>query len=642
MLLLRISPHLAIFSPLSPKIYHNDLSFFLFILGMLFRHLLFLFFLVLSFPQTGKTEDFLEPQQAFQLSTQLNADHQLRLDFTIAPEYYMYKERFNLRAYGEDPILIEEVNKTPLALEQGKIKYDPTFDKELEIFQHQTSFNIDLKPFLPAQAITLEINAQGCAEAGLCYPPMYYYIPLIPTSQGYEIALPKTKDQHSLIEAELEPMSFEKTTSSIDILNAADTDIAQWLQQAQLWHVLLMVFVLGLALSFTPCVLPMLPILFSLLVGTKEASKTHRFRLSLLYVLGSSIVYTALGIAAASLGAALSQWIQQAWVIGLFAIFLIIFALAMFGAYTFQLPSRFQSYLNTWLNRLPAGKMGASVLMGMISALICGPCVAAPLAGILLFISQTGDIALGGVVLFVLAWGQGVSLLLLGLGSHTLLPHAGAWMNTIKHLCGLLLLGVALWMISPFIPSLLSMLLWAGLAIGFAFIVGSFRTYTPRPNLSTLFVRGLGWGAMIWAILIIIGASFGARSVLHPLAWHNTTHTSFERIQSLHELQTILSQTEEVVLLDFYADWCISCIEMEKFTFSDPEVKTLLNKMRLLQVDVSNNTPEDRELLKAFRLFGPPAIIFFDSHGQENQGVRVIGFQDATRFKRHLEKVLKP
>ncbi len=278
--------------------------------------------------------------------------------------------------------------------------------------------------------------------------------------------------------------------------------------------------------------------------------------------------------------------------------------------------------------------------MGMLSALICGPCVAAPLAGILLFISQTGDITTGGLILFVLAWGQGASLILLGSSSGALLPRAGMWMNTVKQVCGLLLFAAALWMVSPLLPTWLPMVLWAALALAFAYIIGTFRNYQSRSFVNIL-LKLLGWLAVAWAIMLCIGLAMGSRSVLHPLKVSSSSdHVQFTRISALDELKGILAKTDKPVLLDFYADWCISCLEMEKFTFTDTHVQGLMNQMQLLQVDVTKNTAQDRELLKAFKLFGPPGIIFFDKKGQENRAIRVIGFQNAERFSQNLEKAL--
>lgn len=611
-----------------------------------YRYFLIAFAVLLVQPSFAQ-DDFLDPEKAFTLSAQIDDSQALHIDFSIAPDYYMYRERFELKAIATDnthhTIPIDQAQ-----LSNGVVKYDPTFDKDMEVYHHQALLTLPLNKLdNHGQAFTLEVTAQGCADAGLCYPPMFYYIPLTPTSTGYEISLPKMDTGASRIAYhEASILDNETATitnvSSFDLLNAGDTDIAHWFNQANLWQMLMIAFVLGLALSFTPCVLPMLPILLSLIVGTQTHASTRfqNLRLTLFYVLGTSIVYTILGIIAASIGAALANWIQNPWVLGLFALFLVLFGIAMLGAYNLQVPASIQTKLNHFVNKLPAGKNGGALLMGMLSALICGPCVAAPLAGILLFISQTGDITTGGLILFVLAWGQGASLILLGSSSGALLPRAGMWMNTVKQVCGLLLFAAALWMVSPLLPTWLPMVLWAVLALAFAYIIGTFRNYQSRSFVNIL-LKLLGWLAVAWAIMLCIGLAMGSRSVLHPLKVSSSSeHVQFTRISSLDELKSILAKTDKPVLLDFYADWCISCLEMEKFTFTDTHVQSLMNQMQLLQVDVTKNTAQDRELLKAFKLFGPPGIIFFDQKGQENRAIRVIGFQSAERFSQNLEKAL--
>lgn len=618
--------------------------------------------LVSSWAHASDTE-FLDPAKAFRLSAQVLDNKDLTLNFTIEPNYYMYREQFKVAVAGDD----EDGTQTkdllgPTVLPQGEVLYDPTFDKDMEVYRIQATLkNPILKEGAP---FTVEITAQGCADAGLCYPPMYFYAPLTPTSTGYEIALPKGDDGSVRIEPAEEQLFLDEESTdtasatsgssdansnagAMDLFNAGDTEIASWLNQAGLWSMLAIAFALGLALSFTPCVLPMLPILLSIIVGTKpqdgeKASPYRGLRLTLMYVLGTSIVYTILGIVAASIGAALANWIQNPWVLSIFALFLVAFGIAMFGSFTFQMPSSVQTRLNNFMAKLPAGQMGGSLIMGMVSALICGPCVAAPLAGVLLFISQTGDVVSGGLILFVLAWGQGASLLLLGSSSGALLPKSGQWMNTVKYVCGLLLFAAALWMVAPLLPAWLPMLLWALLAFAFAYVVGSFKGYRPMPGLFALLVKLLGLVAFAWGILLLVGLAMGSRSVISPwtVQSYSAEAVQFQRIKTVAELDAALSQTTKPVLLDFYADWCISCREMETFTFSEANVKAKMDQMLLLQVDVTKNNRDDRALLKRFNLFGPPGIIFFNKAGQELPNVRVIGFQNAEKFGANLDKVL--
>ncbi|MDO5680234.1 MAG: protein-disulfide reductase DsbD [Pelistega sp.] len=627
--------------------------------------------LLLSSLAFAQDTEFLHPEEAFQLSAEITDGAQgqeLSLIFSIVPEYYMYREQFKLSVVDAEIIdgVPEELSKALLGetvYPEGLVKFDPTFNKDLEVYYQQALLTTPL--LKPVQAFTLEVTAQGCADAGLCYPPMYFYIPITPTSTGYEISLPKQADGLVKVAAAEEQLVLEEeanegagtsgltasssasTSSGVDLFNAGDTEIAGWLNQANIWSMLAIAFALGLALSFTPCVLPMLPILLSIIVGSKpqdgnKVSPYHGLRLTLMYVLGTSIVYTVLGIVAASIGAALANWIQNPWVLSIFALFLVAFGIAMFGSFTFQMPASVQTKLNNFMNKLPAGQMGGSLIMGMVSALICGPCVAAPLAGVLLFISQTGDVVSGGLILFVLAWGQGASLLLLGSSSGALLPKSGQWMNTVKYVCGLLLFAAALWMVMPLLPAWLPMILWALLAFAFAWVVGSFKGYRPIPSIWALIVKFIGLAAFAWGVLLLVGLSMGSRSVISPLTVHeySSEATQFTRVSTLAELENVLSQTDKPVMLDFYADWCISCREMESFTFTEANVKAKMDQMLLLQVDVTKNNRDDRALLKRFKLFGPPGIIFFDKTGKELGHVRVIGFQNAERFAQNLDKVL--
>lgn len=600
----------------------------------------------LFFYTPAHADDFLEPSQAFQLTATIQDNRQLILQFEVAPGYYMYRDRFHFSVVDQGKSQRMNADISRVIFQTGDIKYDPNFDKKMEVYHHPHRIEIPLTQ--TEKAFSLEVTAQGCADAGLCYPPMYYDIPIQATATGYDIALPNhssggvhipsRESPIEVVEATTPPLS--NSLESVDLLNANDTDIATWLDRAALWQVLGVAFVLGLVLSFTPCVLPMLPILLSLVVGSRKQSRFHSLSLTLIYVLGTSIVYTILGIAAASLGAALANWIQNPWVLSLFALFLVMFGIAMMGAYTMQMPSSVQSKLTALVNKLPAGEYGGALLMGMLSALIAGPCVAAPLAGVLLFISQTGDMFKGGGILFLLAWGQGASLILLGVSSGALLPKAGEWMNTVKQICGLLLFAAALWMISPLLPSRLVMLLWAALAIAFAYFVGTFKGYRPFPSVPTLIPKLIGMLAIVWAVLLMVGVSIGSRSVLTPL--HVATeHLTFTRITSVDELNQALASSQKPVMLDFYADWCVACKEMENFTFPDPKVKQLMSNLLLLQVDVTKNTEQDRALLKRFSLFGPPGIIFFNRQGQENSAVRVVGFQSAERFAESLKKAIK-
>ncbi|MBK1781389.1 protein-disulfide reductase DsbD [Advenella sp. WQ 585] len=599
-------------------------------------------------------EDFLDPEKAFVFSAQMQTGNQLNIHFDIAPKYYMYRERFEYHIKDDDDSATQasQLLGTPVYPSSGQVKYDPTFDKEMEVYYNNVDIQLPLNkrdsPF------TLELIGQGCADAGLCYPPMTYEIGLSPTATGYEITAGKG--------TVLGGPSLVSTSNNISLFDAGDTDIAAWLGDASLLKIILLSFALGVLLSFTPCVLPMLPILLSIVVGDRKAANASvsRFRglnLTLMYVLGTSVVYTILGILAASIGAVMASWIQNPWVLGLFAIALVILAIGMFGAFSIQMPTSLQSSLNEKVSRMPGGRMGNAFFMGIVSALICGPCVAAPLAGVLLFISQTGNLTTGGLALFVLAWGQGTSLLILGTSSGALLPKAGPWMNNIKNFCGLLLLATAVWMIMPITPSWFNLLAWAFLSMCLALLLGALTPLPDNNSILKLLFKATGLLFALWAILLMLGLATGGQSVLSPLKGLSTgtgngqafamrgstaavEETPFVMVTTLAELETTVANAGKPVMLDFYADWCISCKEMELFTFSDPAVKQKLNQMLLLQVDVTKNNEADRALLKRFKLFGPPGIIFFNDKGQELERIRVVGFQNAGKFSATLDKVL--
>ena len=409
-------------------------------------------------------------------------------------------------------------------------------------------------------------------------------------------------------------------------------------------------FVLGLLLSFTPCVLPMVPILLGIIAGrSKDQTLSRRkgFALAFVYVLGVALVYSVLGISAGLAGASLAMWLQNPWVLSIFAGLLVLLSLSMFDVYPLQAPVALQSRLQGRMRRLSGGRYGGVFMMGVLSAFIVGPCVAAPLAGVLLFISQTGDIWLGGSALFALAWGSGVLLLVLGATSGGLMPKAGAWMNGVKQFFGLLLLATAWWMLYSVVPSAAFVMGWIVLALWAAILLGAFTT-APASHPLMLLLRAVGLLLAFWALALTLGLASGGRSVIAPLKHLSISGTqngaavvapTFMQIDSVQALDEALARTDRPVMLDFYADWCVSCIEMENFTFTNSTVARQMSGMLLLQADVTANTPEHRELLQRFNLFGPPGILFFDATGQALSQHRVVGFQSAERFSAILAEV---
>jgi thiol:disulfide interchange protein DsbD len=396
----------------------------------------------------------------------------------------------------------------------------------------------------------------------------------------------------------------------------------------------------------------MIPILSGVIVGRgATVTRAQGFALSLAYVLGMAITYAIAGVAAGLSGALLSAALQNPWVLGAFALVFVVLALSMFGAYELQFPARVQGRLTDWSNKLPGGQFAGVFVMGVLSALIVGPCVAAPLAGALLYIGQSRDAVLGGLALFVMALGMGVPLLLVGASAGALLPKAGPWMETIKRLFGVLLLAVAVYLISPVIPVSVQMLAWAALLIIGAVCLRLTDALPAEMGLALVAGKGVAIIAFLTGVAYLIGGLSGAQDVLKPLSGLLATERGatapaheplFKRVANAAELDNaIRNAAGKPVLLDFYADWCVSCKEMERFTFTDAQVQARLAGMLKLQVDVTANSAEDQALLKRFRLFGPPGIIFFDRKGNEIMGLRVIGFQKADKFAGVLDEVLK-
>ncbi|WP_165359041.1 protein-disulfide reductase DsbD [Achromobacter agilis] len=582
--------------------------------------------------------DFLDPEKAFVFSAEMVTPDMLELRYRVAPAYYMYRERFG--------ITISPIGAATLGepvYPKGEVKYDPTFEKDMEVFHKDVAIRVPIAP--GGQPFTLTLTGQGCADAGLCYPPMDSSVKLTPVAGGYALAGP----------AGPAAGSSSASGSLGALVNAGDTGLADalgglgWVKTAGVF------LVLGLLLAFTPCVLPMIPILSSIVVGGSAQARPSRGRglaLAATYVLGMSVVYTALGVAAGLSGAGLAAWLQTPWILSLFAALLAVLALAMFGAFTFQMPSGIQARLSERSSRIPGGRYTGALVMGALSALIVGPCVAAPLAGALLYISQTGDVVLGGSALFAMAWGMGVPLLIVGASSGALLPKAGPWMDGVKRLFGMLLLATAWWMLIPVVPTWVQMTGWAFLAVVSAVMLRAFDALPEGAGAGRMFGKGMGLLLALAAAAWLVGAASGGRDVLQPLshlaarsdvsvaAANAGGEVRFTRVRNNAELDAVLAQSRQPVMLDFYADWCVSCREMERFTFTDPGVAQRMAGMVLVQADVTANNADDRTLLKRFRLFGPPGIMFFEPGGKELPDARVVGFQDAKRFTESLDKVL--
>lgn len=584
------------------------------------RRLLFALLLASTPAVHAASDELLEPDKAFRFSAQAVDSGTAEIRYRIADGYYLYRERFRFAA-------------EPASVKVGAPRFPEGEIHEDKFFGKQVTYRREVRILLPlaaagADRVKISVTSQGCADVGVCYVPQTQSAELRLASAGAAPVLSKDGPFFS--------------SPGRRAAESEDLRFASVLESGKLWAVMAVFFAAGLLLTFTPCVLPMIPILSGIIIGEGRKVTRQRAALdSLAYVLGMAVTYTAIGVAAAFSGSLLSSALQNAWVLGAFAAIFVLLALSMFGFYELQLPSGWHSRLAETSNRLGGGHWGAIALMGALSAAIVSPCVVAPLAGALLYIGQTRDTLIGGTALFSMAIGMGTPLVLVGVSEGVLLPKAGHWMRGVKQFFGVLLLGVAIWIISPVVATSVQMFLWAALLVGSGVFL---RALEPLSREAPGWAR-LGKAAGLLALLAgaaqAVGALSGARDPLRPLAgvFADAPEASlpFETVRTSSELDARLGSARKAVMLDFYADWCVACKEMERFTFSDSKVKAKLGEMLLLRVDVTANTPDDKALLKRFRLFGPPGIVFFEPGGREIAGLRVIGYQPPDQFMRSLD-----
>jgi thiol:disulfide interchange protein DsbD len=578
----------------------------------------------------SKQPSFLPPDEAFGLDVKVRDAQTLQANFRVTPGYYLYRNKVAFTT-TDNTVKVTAVN-----LPKGELKHDPNFG-DTEVFHQSFQAEITLSPpNNKPTSITLNAVYQGCSEQGLCYPPI---------SKTLHINLP---DATTLAPpaTTVAPLS-SPSASLLPPPVSEGSQIAGLFKGGSFWLIISFFFGAGLLLSLTPCVFPMIPILSGIIVGRgHKITHMHAFILSLAYVLGMALTYAAAGVLAGFSGNLISNALQTPWVLGSFAAVFVLLSLSMFGFYELQLPTALQSKLSDTSNRLHGGHLSGVFLMGALSAIIMGPCVAAPLAGALLYIGQTHDAVLGGVALFALALGMGAPLLLIGTSAGVLLPKAGAWMEAVKQFFGVMLLALAIWIIQPLLPVSVQMLLWAALLIFSAIYLRAVDALPHNSGGWHKLLKGIGLFALLLGAAYLVGALSGARDILRPLGNIGRAETQapaslqFSRIKDLAELDQRITQARgKVVMLDFYADWCISCKEMERFAFSDAEIKAKLKPVLLLQADLTANNEADQAMLKRYGLFGPPGILFFDTQGKELSDFRVTGYQDAEQFLKTLQSV---
>ncbi|MBU6377936.1 MAG: protein-disulfide reductase DsbD [Gammaproteobacteria bacterium] len=584
--------------------------------------------------QFGQSE-FLPPDQAFRVEATAEAADRVRVDFLVTPGYYLYRHRLNFK-------LDEAAGATPATLgaaviPEGEWKEDEFFGRQ-QVYHESVSVTIPVSR-APGAALELPlvVGLQGCAEKGLCYPPekrrLKVLLPAAAAGGGAAAGAAASSGPAASGSAS----GGAGSAGGAQPFVSEQDRLANLIKDGSLPLVLATFFGLGLLLAFTPCVLPMVPILSGIIAGQGSNVTTGRaFALSLTYVMGMAVMNTLAGIAAAAAGQQVQALFQQPWIIILFALLFVVLALSMFGLFTIQIPAALQTRLADASNRQRAGTFGGVAVMGALSALIVTACVAPPLFAALAVIAQTGDVVRGGSALFAMSLGMGAPLLVIGTSAGRLLPRAGAWMETVKKFFGVLMLGVAAWMLARLIDDRWALLLWAVPALIGAVLL--WREVQPK-SLGGWAVRAAGVLLGAYGLALIAGAALGGRDPLAPIPQLGSpaAQLEFRRIKSVADLDREIAAAAAAgrpAMLDFYADWCVSCKEMERYTFSDPAVQRALERAVLLKADVTANDEADQALLRRFGIFGPPTIAFWAPDGVERPNYRVVGFMKADEFAR--------
>jgi len=587
----------------------------------------------------GGQDDILDPDQAFQISTEPSSG-KFTAKWVIAEGHYLYRDKIHI-TLDKDTIDSGEVKPLPLTTPEGEAKDDPVFNKTLHVFHHFAEATLPYSYTGNAgKDVTFKVKYQGCSEiSGICYPPQ---------TKKFTINISPISSAHAAQATQIPASPSSETHVS------QQDEMSQALQSGNILLTLLIFFGAGLLLAFTPCVFPMIPILSGIIVGQGENITTRKaFWLSLVYVLAMAATYTIVGILVGLSGENIQAWFQNPWIIGSFAAIFVALSFSMFGFYELQMPASIQSKLTVASNSQEGGTIIGVAIMGFLSALIVGPCVTAPLVGALIYIAETGDALLGGLALFSLSMGMGAPLLLIGASAGKILPKAGAWMDAVKAVFGVLLLGLAIWLLERVAPVAATMTLWSILMIVSAIYLGALSTLSEGSSGWKKLWKGAGIVLLVYGIIIMIGITAGNRNILQPLkgiavggqsSAQPETHLNFIQIKGVDGLNAELAKakaTNKTVMLDFYADWCTSCKEMEAFTFTDASVQKALENVVLLQADVTPNDDKDTELYKHFGIIGPPSIMFFGTDGIERKNYRVVGYMEAEPFSQQIKQALK-
>ena len=610
------------------------------------RRLLILLALLASLLPFAAVANPIAPEKAFAMRAQALDAQTIEVIFDVTRAYYLYGDKFR---FDSEP---SGVRFGSLQKPVGKMHTDAFFG-ETETHRGELRIVLPVEDSNGLRRFELQVTSQGCWDGGICYPPTLQTAaidldapPVALRTGVLDRLLGRGSDAAAPAMSTAGASAAGQAGTYTEIAGDQSGEVARLLAGASVPLILATFFGFGLLLAFTPCTFPMIPILSGIIVGHGEnISRSRALLLSLAYVLGMAVTYALAGVAAGITGTMLTAALQNVWVLSAFALLFVLLSLSMFGFYELQMPSALQSRLASTASHRKRGSLGGVTVMGILSALIVGPCVAAPLAGALLYIAQTGDAVLGGGALFAMGIGMGAPLLVVGVAARSALPKVGPWMEGVKKSFGVMLLAVALWMLMPVLPPAVTMFGWAALLLFSGIFLHALDPLPAHAKGWQRFWKGFGVMLLLAGAAMLIGGLAGSRDPLQPLAVLRTqaaasTLPTFDKVSSVAELDARLASTDRPVMLDFYADWCVSCKEMERFTFTDPQVAERMGRMLLLKADVTANNDEHKALLKRFGLFGPPGIIFFSADGEERKNLRVVGFMKATPFSSVLDRAL--
>ena len=601
---------------------------------------------VLNEPLTGSAlepmfeKPALPPEQAFVYEAIGLSAETILVRFTAQPGYYLYRDKFEFRVNDAPGFEVREVQ-----LPKGTIKDDPEFGP-VEVYFGQIEIPVRVnRPAGQEQTISLAAGYQGCRDGDICYPPQTSNVNLLMTASAEAIG------QAKLLTSPVEAGTADQSPRQATDPALSEQDVLARMLVENPAGALVAFFIAGLLLAFTPCVFPMVPILSGIIAGQGDRMTTSRaFWLSLVYVLAMAVTYTVAGVLAGLFGQNLQAMFQNPWILGFFIAIFIALALSMFGFFELQLPASLQTRLSNASNKQKGGSLAGVAVMGFLSALIVGPCVAPPLAAALIVIGASGSAMLGGAALFTLSIGMGLPLILFGVSAGKLVPRAGPWMDSIKAVFGIGLLALAIWMLERIVQGPVILLLWGILAIASGVYLGALERIPDGASGWRRLWKSLGLVLLLLGALEVIGAATGGDNWTKPLKnlrsggqMVSAEHVTFEKIKSLSDLDVAVARANTVgkpAMLDFYADWCVECIRMERNTFGEPEIQTLFASIQPLQADVTANDETDEALMARYGIIGPPAILFFDRQGNELSARRLVGYFEPEEFARHLESVL--